>query len=236
MTQFIDSLYVEDVFEKRITRAITNSQAQAATTISLTVASATCQIFTGNTAGQIVRLPVATTLKTGWVFEIHNDGTQAVTIYLADGTTIVEVLRKTSYGVFVLLDASTSNGIWTNHQSGVTFQRVSASVETTTGSATYVDLAGMTLTAQTSGWYDCAFEAEAGNTNNGAGSTFVFNVNGTNDLTTERNAYTSGGVLAPISFSNIYYLLTGQIIKVQWKRTTNTGRCTNRSLIAGKVG
>jgi hypothetical protein len=220
----------------KVKRFTPSSQAQANSTLALTVASNTCQIFTGNTAGQKVTLPVATTLTNGWVFEIHNNGTQDVTIYLADGTTAVEVLKTTSYGVFVLLNNTTSNGVWTNHQSGATIFSADATAELTTSSATFVDLTGMSYTPVVSGWYDCDFGANAGNTNNGAGAGFTFSVNAVDDTNLEKNAYTSGGVLGFVSIRRFYYILAGQIIQVRWRRTANTARVTNRTLTIQKIG
>lgn len=236
MTHIIDNLLVETLADIRTKKFSPSSQAQANSVLALTSASASCQIFTGNTAGQRVTLPAATTLTSGWVFEIHNNGTQDVSVRLADGTSILEVIKTTSYGVFILLDNGTSNGVWTNHQSGPTTFSVDATAEDTTSSASLVSLTGMTYTPVASGWYDCQFIANAGNTNNAQGAGFTFSVNAVDDTALEKIGYTSGGVLSCISIRRAYYVLAGQVIQVRWRRTANTARVTNRTLTIQKIG
>lgn len=59
---------------------VPTTQALANSTLTLSETSNSVQVFTGSTAGQIVKLPDATTLLNGRFFEIWNDGTATLSI------------------------------------------------------------------------------------------------------------------------------------------------------------
>jgi hypothetical protein len=80
-------------------------------TFTLTAVSRLLMIYTGTVAGQIVKLPVATTLNNGFRFEVWNTSNQSILINNNSDTTLfsVSASQKTSA---TLQDNSTSNGIW----------------------------------------------------------------------------------------------------------------------------
>lgn len=84
----------------------------AATTISMTDLSTSQQIFTGSTAGLIMRLPNATTLRNGLIYTFWNTSNQNVTVRLNDNTTVL-VTNAASEGITIVLqDNTTTNGTW----------------------------------------------------------------------------------------------------------------------------
>jgi hypothetical protein len=68
-------------------------------------------MFTGTVAGQIVKLPNATTLNIGHRYEIWNLSTQFLTIS-DNGSNSLIALSSEQKSFAVLRDNSTSNGIW----------------------------------------------------------------------------------------------------------------------------
>jgi hypothetical protein len=88
-----------------------STQATVAGTKTLVQTSNTDQIFTGTTAGQIVVLPVATTLNIGHKFEVWNFSSQTISIQDA-GSNVQTILNANSRTTVLLRDNSTSNGVW----------------------------------------------------------------------------------------------------------------------------
>jgi hypothetical protein len=88
-----------------IVQATTNS------TLTLTASSALTMIFTGTTAGQIVKLPNATTLNKHWRYEIWNTSNQTVTIQNNAGTALFAMAASQKTWA-LLQDNATSNGTW----------------------------------------------------------------------------------------------------------------------------
>lgn len=86
-------------------------QATANSTLTLTVASRLLMIFTGTIAGQIVTLPNATLLDTGFRYEVWNTSNRTVVIKDGSGTTIFNIaaFQKTSATLQV---NSTTAGVW----------------------------------------------------------------------------------------------------------------------------
>jgi hypothetical protein len=86
-------------------------QATANSTKTLVKADNTNQIFTGTTAGQILKLPNATTLTAGHVFEVWNFSSQTLAIQ-DNGANVLTTLNANSRTTCILRDSSTSNGVW----------------------------------------------------------------------------------------------------------------------------
>lgn len=87
------------------------TQATANSTLSLAALSDTVQVFTGTTAGQIVKLPQATTLVVGRIYEVWNFSNQ--TISIRDyGNNVLATLNANARTEIFLRDNSTSNGVW----------------------------------------------------------------------------------------------------------------------------
>lgn len=84
----------------------------AASTDVLTVASTAQYIFTGTTAGKVIRLPDATTLRNGLVYTFWNTSTVPITVKLNDGTTTRFTVAPAEEVTTTLQDNSTTNGIW----------------------------------------------------------------------------------------------------------------------------
>jgi hypothetical protein len=106
-----DNILVEGLSDIKSFRTQTSVQASAATTTTLTLTSEYKWIYTGSVAGQIVQLPNATTLSNGHTFEIHNNGTQAVTIN--DAASVLVYAIKSGFRVEASLqDNSTTAGTW----------------------------------------------------------------------------------------------------------------------------
>jgi hypothetical protein len=78
---------------------------------TLTVLSETHQIFTGTVAGQRVRLPNATTLLVGEIFEVWNFSNKTVEIQDA-GANVLATINANGRTQIILRNNSTSNGLW----------------------------------------------------------------------------------------------------------------------------
>lgn len=80
-------------------------------TLTLTAASPLTLIFTGTTAGQIVKLPSATTLNTHWRYEIWNTSTQSIALQDNAGTTLINIAPTQK--IWILLQVNTTAaGTW----------------------------------------------------------------------------------------------------------------------------
>jgi hypothetical protein len=88
-----------------------DSQATAASTKTLVRTSSTVQIFTGTTAGQILKLPDATTLAIGHVFDIWNLSTQ--TIDIQNNANVSQTILKANANTkAILTNNGTAAGTW----------------------------------------------------------------------------------------------------------------------------
>lgn len=83
----------------------------AASTLTLTATSRLFYTFSGAVAGQIIKLPNATTLNTGHRFEFWMENGVSAVIQYNDGTTYSGVGAQQRTTV-TLIDNSTTNGIW----------------------------------------------------------------------------------------------------------------------------
>lgn len=80
-------------------------------TLTLAADSRLLYLFTGTTAGQIVKLGNATTYNIGHKYEIWNTSSQSIFISNYSGTTLFELAVQQKTWV-VLLDNTTQNGNW----------------------------------------------------------------------------------------------------------------------------
>jgi len=111
MPHVIDSITCEGLNDIKSLRAQAVVQATAASTYTLAVASEASLIFTGTTAGQIVRLGDATTYSVGHIYIIHNNSTQSVTVQ-NNATTTLFTLGASQRTIIVLQNNTTAAGIW----------------------------------------------------------------------------------------------------------------------------
>lgn len=212
-----------------------SSQATAAATLSLTAASNTNQFFTGTTAGQLVNLPDATTLRQGRYFHVWNNSTQTIAVRNSSGT-LLRTVNPDTVAVFIVTDISTANGAWV-HKRTILTEHVSETVATDatqTTSATDVALADMTVTPPR-GRYLVSFNCMASNTNNGTTTTYTIYVGGSAVAQTERRYRRSGGAAAAVSSQLLTTVNGAQAIAVFWRRSANTSTTTERSLIVERV-
>lgn len=117
-------------------------QATANSTKTLVLSDNTMQIFTGTTAGQIVKLPDATTLQLGHMFEVWNLSTQAISIR-DNGNNILASINANGRTQIILYANGTTNGSWSLTYSldngnvfGTNLYFTSAEAETSTNSTT----------------------------------------------------------------------------------------------------
>lgn len=94
-------------FATNLTEIVTANQ-----TTQMTSFDAHAYILTGSTAGQILKLPNATTLRVGHQFWILNESSVNVAIQNYDGT-LLETLAPESNTKKALRDNSTTAGVWT---------------------------------------------------------------------------------------------------------------------------
>jgi len=111
MTQFIDNQTVENLLDTRSFRSQVALTVASASTLSLTVASELVQAITGSTAGQIVKLPDATTLTVGHRFEVWNATSVNVTVN-DNASALLVLLVPNERAFFVLQVASPAAGTW----------------------------------------------------------------------------------------------------------------------------
>jgi hypothetical protein len=107
-TQIIQA---EDMTDTDKLRMGITTQATSAGTLSLTRSSTCHQVFTGTIAGQIVKLPDATTLLVGFTYFFWNESTQTIAIQ-NNGSTQLQIAPATFNCIVVLRDNTTANGTW----------------------------------------------------------------------------------------------------------------------------
>lgn len=90
--------------------------ATAAGTTTLTNTSTYYQFFTG-TSTQTVKLPVTSTLSTGWSFHICNNSTGNLSVQASDNSAVITILSGTTAHITCISTAVTTNAAW---ESGLT--------------------------------------------------------------------------------------------------------------------
>jgi hypothetical protein len=108
---YIGILNAEDLLNTDKFRTGLTAQATISGTLSLTRVSTCQQVFTGTTAGQIVKLPDATTLIYGFTYLIWNESTKSITIQNDGGTSLL-IIPSQFNCIVSLRDATTTNGLW----------------------------------------------------------------------------------------------------------------------------
>lgn len=142
-----------------------STQATANSTKTLVKTSNTTQIFSGTTAGQILKMPDATTLSVGHVFDIWNLSTQTINI-VNNGVVSLTVLKSNARTSCILTDNSTSNGVWSltytldnGNVFGTQLYFANAEPETsTTSTTTFLNKVTLTTPSLPLGDYICQFQ------------------------------------------------------------------------------
>ena len=86
--------------------------ATATGTTTLTNTSTIFQLFTG-TLGQIIVLPVASTLTQGWTFNIVNNSTNSLTVNSSGGNLVTTIVTNASATITCILASGTTAASWT---------------------------------------------------------------------------------------------------------------------------
>jgi hypothetical protein len=89
-----------------------STTATATGTTTLTNTSTIFQLFTG-TLGQIIVLPVASTLTQGWTFNIVNNSTNSLTVNSSGGNLVTTIVTNASATITCILASGTTAASWT---------------------------------------------------------------------------------------------------------------------------
>lgn len=149
------------------------TQAAANTTTTLTSTSAGTQIFTGATAGQIVKLPDATTLVVGAYYEVRNSNT-TTTLALQDngGGALATVPAVNGRTMCTLLTNGTAAGTWAVATDfDPYYNEVSSTADMSLASTTDVAVTSMTLTPP-AGVYKVTYNSTLTNNTSNNGQTW----------------------------------------------------------------
>lgn len=88
------------------------TQATANSTLAIVVGDAYQQTFTGTTSGQIVTLPVTSTLVAGMAYLISNTSNQTVTVQSSGGNSIEAMAANTQLAVTCISTSGTGTASW----------------------------------------------------------------------------------------------------------------------------
>jgi hypothetical protein len=218
------------------------SQATANTTTTLTSASNGVQIFTGTTAGQIVRLPDATTLIVGAQYEIFNNSTATVALQDNSGGALEVLSTVTGYAVAILTDNSTAAGVWSARSSfEATTTRVASTTLISTTSATDTLMTGMTITPA-AGTYQVSVRAEVSATTNNRNVTVSVYSGGSKVADSEVVSFirTGNGLFTSADIQNtttdaIVTVNGSQAIETRWRTSGGTAQAQGYALIVKKL-
>ena len=111
MSIVVDTFTSEGLTDTLALRTQATVQDTAASTLTLTTTSPWLTVFTGTVAGQIIRLPDATTVAAGYQLAIHNNSTQTVNVDDAAGADEIS-LSPGQRAEFFLQVAGTIAGTW----------------------------------------------------------------------------------------------------------------------------
>lgn len=211
----------------------------ANTTTTLTATSAGIQYYTGTAANQIVRLPDATTLVVGQLYEIRNRNTVNVISVANNGGAVLDTTPAvTGVSVCHLLDNSNSNGTWDVRTRYEPYSNEATSAAgMSINSTTDVLITTMTLTPP-AGTYSVSFEASV--TVGTASSTLGFAVYAGGTINTDSNrsykalagangayAYTTGATVT---------VNGSEAIEIRGRRSTGTTTVNTRRMSITRVG
>lgn len=253
---------VQTLTNKTLTNPIIDSpvlgfatQATAASTLILTVASKMVQEFTGSTAGQIVQMPVTSTLGIGQPWRISNKSTQTIAVNSSGGNLIFTVPAGTDWLFTCNAITGTTAASWSNSYAGasavpsaggiISGQVFVATAETTT-SATYVGLTTAQAVTVTTGTkvlvlLNCAFEAD--NISNTADGFMSVAVSGaTTTAASDANAlYFRSVIASAVSIRGgiaLYLTCTAgsNTFTAQFRNTGYTAKFSDRRLIVIDLG
>lgn len=111
MSHIIDTLISEGLLDTKSFRTQAVVAATAATTTTLAVTSELAFLFTGTTAGQIVKFGDATTYQVGHQYEIHNNSTQNISL-TDNANAALATIRPGQRASAILQNIGTAAGVW----------------------------------------------------------------------------------------------------------------------------
>lgn len=111
MSLVIDNVVVEGLLDHSAERFVPTITVVSASTLTLTVASTLLQFFTGSVAGQIVKLPDATTLTPGYRYELWNQSSQNLTVQ-DSASGALAMVGASNRMMATLQAAGSAAGVW----------------------------------------------------------------------------------------------------------------------------
>ena len=217
-------------------------QALANSTLTMTAASTTQQVFTGSTAGQIIKLPDATTLQAGARYDLYNTST-TVTAALQDGNGgALVTIPTTSVVRCVLQTAGTVAGTWifagleTGTFAGLINYNVISSTAFTTSSTTDTLITSFTVTPQSGTyaiWYNSSILI---GTNNAIASCTIYNNGSAITDSTRSTTGTGTSVTIQASTQTIAQFNGTGACDVRVKVSSSRLTVNQRSLILLRIG
>lgn len=175
MTKFIDNLTVENLTTMAELAYTPEIQVIAATTVTLTATNNSVQIFTGTTAGQILKMPSALTIPAGSVYRIYNQSNQTIALQDNAGNALL-TLSQTSVAFGILHVAGSAAGTWIWYQvfinslaAGILNYQIVSSTAFASSSTTDVLITSFTVTPQAGTyaiWANIATENTSGTATN----------------------------------------------------------------------
>jgi hypothetical protein len=230
---------IVDLLQKRRTVMDFDTFASANTTTTLTTASASIQIITGSTAGQIIRMPDATTLTVGAEYEIRNSSTKTLAVQDNAGGVLDTTPAVTGTTYLILTGNGTAAGTWYARTRFEPYaNEVSATAGMSIASTTNVLITGMTITPP-AGTYRVHFDAAVTATN--ANSTLGFAIYAGGTINTNSNkSFTYSNAGTP---GSPYFGTTGtvtvdgtQAIEIRGRRSAGTTTVQVRTMHILRVG
>lgn len=214
----------------------------ANSTLTLTVTEHAHLRFTGTTAGQIVRLPVATTLIKGWRYEFSNSSNK--TIQVKDGAGVdLFVLDANSKAFLELADATTAAGTWFFWQvlansvaSGVINYNIVSSTAFNTTSVTDVLITGFQFTPQ-AGTYACYYNGASYLTTTPKAHWWSFYRGGTKITDSERTQDTAHSNQNMVDTTmTVAYFNGTQTLDVRTRTSNGTLTINSRTMLLIRLG
>lgn len=231
---------VDNLELKRKVEEIT-STATSAGTITMTTASTGTQIFTGTTAGQILKLPDATTLLVGAIYEIRNTANKTIALQDNAAGALVTIPFTTGITTAILTANGSAAGTWlVRNRFEPYYNEATSASGMSIGSTTDVLITSMTITPP-AGVYRVIFDATVSVGTAGSSLGFAVYAGGTINTNSNKSFDVLGGV-APGGGDNWYgtsAVVTvdgSQAIEIRGRRSAGTTTVNQRNLFILKVG
>jgi len=209
----------------------------SASTLTLTAESPTSYVFTGTAAGQILRLPDATTLGIGRYFRVDNNSTQYVTIQNSGGSTVDSIIPGGKMDI-ILQANNTAAGTWLMGPNSFVYNIYLSETSTfQTVSTTDVVITGFQLTPAP-GTYTATVNIQASGSSNNA-NLGVSIYRGNSIVTESLMVATCGSGARNIVLTTQAQLLSldgNTIVDVRVKTDSGTLTVKNRSIILMRTG